>query len=167
MCFDQMGSVTGTDPAVSAKFLTPGLSGAQLKAHIDTAIDFVFPELGAVKATVLDLKSIHGKLPTIHVYLRPLGAVITQLLCDPSVAGPNSENLDLKQALEGALSGSSFVIDMQGGAGPDQDLVAVNFYHDAALVDAGRRHSLIPLSVFLSQLSAGISMSKSGSLLLG
>ena len=157
----------GADPEAASRLQTPGLSGARLKAHVDGAISSVLPNISSLKMVVVDLSHVHPKLPKVKVYIRPVGAVVAQLLCDPSVAGSESENLDFKQALPNAMSGSAFVLNMQKHAGPGVDILCANFYHDAALVDAGRKHSLTPVSMFLAQLSPKISMPKSGSLLLG
>ena len=109
----------------------------------------------------------------------PPGALICQatycLGADPEAAsrlqtpGLSGARLKahVKQALPNAMSGSAFVLNMQKHAGPGVDILCANFYHDAALVDAGRKHSLTPVSMFLAQLSPKISMPKSGSLLLG
>lgn len=151
--------------------IRPGLTGRTLKAHVNRAMESVLPNLSAMSTVDVDLRPVHPALGVVKVYLRRLGAVVTQMLSDPSRVGPDCEHLDLQGALRGALSGSRFMAQLRGDVvrrhGDNADLLAVSFFSDSAVVDASLRHALTPVSVFIAQLSAPVSMSKSGSELIG
>jgi hypothetical protein len=145
----------------------PGLTGQTLKAHVKAAVAFALPNMAGMDEISVSLVGIAPVLGTVTMYLRKFGAVLTSMLVDVSIVGEASKNLDLRQALPNSLSGSNFMRGLQSSVPVGYDLVAGGLYHDSALVDAGMKHGLTPVSLFLHQLATSVAMSKSGSQLMG
>lgn len=149
------------------KFVRPGLTGRTLKDHIKVAMRDILPSMTELECFNVDLSALVPAFGVVKMYLRKFGALLTSVMTDPSIVGDASQHVDLRQALPGALSGSKFMRGLQGSVPRGHDMLAGGVYYDGALVDAAMKHSLIPVSVFIHQLSAGVAMSKSGSSLLG
>jgi hypothetical protein len=131
------------------------------------AIAAVLPNMSEMIEHKIVLTDLMPCLATVSLFLRPPGAVITQMLTDTSRVGKDSEHLDLRGALADSLSGSQFVRELQESIPEGRDQVTVNAFHDAAAVDLMMHHSLTPLTASLAQHSTGLAMSHSGNELLG
>jgi hypothetical protein len=140
-----------------------------LKEHMKAGIKAVLPNMSELKGHEVDLKHLKvvPKMGTVTMYLRPLGAVITQMLTDTSRVGPDSEHIDLAGALRDSLSGSNFVARLGKGIPEGRDQVTLNVFHDGALVDAMFSHSMTPITASIAQHSTTVAMSNCGSELLG
>ena len=80
-----------------------------MKAHITAAISRILPHISEVETVVVPFSSVDPRFEDVQMSYRPMAAVLTQLVCDPSVSGPASEKLDFLGADRRELSGSPFM----------------------------------------------------------
>jgi hypothetical protein len=125
LCTTQMASQFGLGDDDLRPYVTPGLTGRLLKEHIKASVSKILPRLSEFKACQVDLSHLPvvPSLGTVTMYLRPVGAVITQMMTDTSRVGAASEHIDLHRALPDSLSGSVFVGGLQESIPEDGEQV--------------------------------------------
>lgn len=159
-----------------AHILSDRANATSIKRDGRKAKAILYPDVFELIEVVVKLKDVHPSLEDEVMFIRDVAGAVVQLLCDPSVSGPNSQNLDFGQAGgDNVMSGCKYVqvlqealnIKLNAPVGTAGYLVTVCIFADGVSVRAGYEKSFVPVSISLAQHSLDVRLSLDGSALLG
>ncbi len=146
------------------RYFPGGISGRLLKAHLASAISRILPCISEVLTVVVAFSEVDPRFEDVVMSYRPMAAVLTQLLCDPSVSGANSERLDMLGVDQRELSASPFIHCMHCSK-PGAPVICGDLFHDGAAVGgAHMARSYCPVCVSVSEHCRAVKLSKGGML---
>ena len=160
--------------AERSRILAGNANARNVKAAGRKAKQKQFPNVFHIREVELDYFSVLPSLKNESIFLRDVAGAVVQLLCDPSVSGPNSEYLDFGQSPAHAneLSGSKYIRKLQSTFESTADgkqcyMVTVCIFADGVSVYAGSEKSYVPISMSIAQHTLDVRLTPNGSVLLG
>ena len=185
-CDDEQALEAAKVPLAEIEKQLPASSnGRSLKDNAARTVNALFPVTFKIEAHELAYSEIDALLTNGTLHVRSVPGAVVRLLCDPSVAGPNSESLDFGGVNKHELSGCKYRHELQEEMDKDYDArpipgtrtpvavhgppvrtVMVSFYADGVNVYKLKEKSFTPVSVFIGELSLKVRLSGEGSQLI-